>query len=868
MTTTNPGVDAFLTTLRRSRLIEDARLEECCHVLAARGAMPTEASRLAEHFVEQGLLTPFQSKALLQGKHSGLIIIGKYKVLDLIGVGGGGRVFLCEHLMLRRLVAVKVLPVQSTSSSEAVERFYREGRAVAALDHPNIVRVFDIDHAGKFHFMVMEHVDGNSLHTVVEKGGPLTPERAAHYTAQAAIGLHHAHEGGWVHRDVKPGNILLDRNGCIKILDLGLARLLHDEADHLTKVYDEKRVLGTADYIAPEQVESSTTVDLRADIYSLGATLYYLLTSSPPFAEGSTAMKLVWHQMGQPRPIRGFRTDVPEELVRIVERMMSKRPEERFQTALEVVEALRFLTDSPIPLPSPQEMPPPVRLGPTTGRSTGSNPALHLLPRPGTQPKSGSGSTIINVGKAASGSLSVGQPADATPSPSASDTAPILWRGRVVGGRGAVPDEKKLDSAPTPTETGRKRWTDVLRNLVRPGRAPSEDELHVPATLKPAQTPALAPESVFDTPGRRTLVVAQERTLARLGKPNLFPTLATALERAEPGDLVRMVTGGSPLHFGASMCPDPVVLDGKQVPPGVTIEGIDLDGQPFVEWPRPLNPSTGQPLLVLSNLQRLTLRGFRFHGHDRWDTLLKVTGYCPGVVLEQLHLQGCRSRALVLEDAVGDREERLQLRRLRFTWSAAQVNTPAIVCTSAPDSAVQEVTVSECRFEGPCPTVFHCAGAVDHLEVRNNRFHHIQTVCHYLEAERRHRLRVTFESNTFCHVGTVLLLDVLPILDVRARDNRVVLKNNLFTATKAVARLQEMLLDAGRVRALFPSVLGNVREPASCQEGIFFPEIQAANIELLSEDPAQDNTYLYLPPGSPIRKLGHEGGLVGAAQAT
>lgn len=864
MTITNSGVDSFLGTLRRSRLIDDARLEECCRALEARGSLPNEPGRLAEMFVEQGLITPFQSKALLQGKHAGLVIIGKYKVLDLIGVGGGGRVFLCEHLMLRRLVAVKVLPIESTSSSEAVERFYREGRAVAALDHPNIVRVFDIDHAGRFHFMVMEHVDGNSLHTVIEKAGPLSAPRAAHYIAQAAIGLHHAHQAGWVHRDVKPGNILLDRNGCIKILDLGLARLLRDEGDHLTKIYDDKRVLGTADYIAPEQVEASSTVDLRADIYSLGATLYYLLTGGPPFADGSTAMKLVWHQMGQPRHITTFRSDVPAELLAIVDRMMAKRPEARFSSALEVVEALSFLTNTPISPPTAEEMPAPFRYGPASSRSTGSKPMLQLSPQSASQHSSASASSILKGTPPSSTRMSASQSASATPSPSSGDTAPVVWRGRVVGGGKSTPPA--AEAKPTrPVEggdNGRKRWTDVLRKWVKPSHDAADEDV-VPAMPSAAvSVPSL--EEVFLSSGRRTLVVAQERNLARLGKANLFPTLATALERVEPGDVVRIVSGGTPLHFGASMCPEPTVLDGKQVPPGVTIEGVDLGGEPLVEWPRPLNPATGQPLLVLSNLQRLSLRGFRFNGFDRWDTLLKLSGYCPGITLENLHFHGFRGVALVLDEAAGEREERLLLRRLRFTYTPAQANAVAISCKASSEAAVQEATLSECRFEGPCPTALRCEGSLDHFELRNNRFHRIQTVCHYLAAEPRHRLRVTMQGNTFCQVGTVLQLDALPMLDGRNRENRVVLKNNLFMATRALARLEEMLLDAGKVRALFPAVLGNVREPAACQEGIFFPEIQAIAVEPLQEDPTKDASYLCLPTGSPIRKLGHEGSTVGA----
>ena len=223
--------------------------------------------------VRDGLLTHFQAEQFLQGKWR-RFTIGKYKVLETLGAGGMGSVYLCEHKLMRRRVAVKVLPAAKAEDPAALERFYREARAVAALDHPNIVRAYDIDQDENLHFLVMEYVDGASLQEIVKKSGPLDVLRACHYIRQAAVGLQHAHEAGLVHRDIKPGNILVDRTGTVKILDMGLARFFHDEEDMLTKKYDEN-VLGTADYLAPEQALDSHGVDIRADIYSLGATFYF-----------------------------------------------------------------------------------------------------------------------------------------------------------------------------------------------------------------------------------------------------------------------------------------------------------------------------------------------------------------------------------------------------------------------------------------------------------------------------------------------------------------------------------------------------------------------------------------------------------------
>src|SRR5205085_9868735 len=226
----------------------------------------------------------------------------------------------------------------------ALERFYREARAIAVLDHPNLVRAHDIDQDGTLHFLVMEHVDGLSLHDLVKRIGPLDPLRACHYVYQAAIGLEYAFEtAGLVHRDIKPANVLVDRAGTVKILDMGLARFFRDEQDVLTKKYDET-VLGTADYLAPEQATDSHTVDIRADIYGLGCTFYFTLTGRPPFPEGSVAQKLIWHQSKQPTPIRELRPDVPAAVVAVVEKMMAKDPAARYQTPAELAAALDPLT--------------------------------------------------------------------------------------------------------------------------------------------------------------------------------------------------------------------------------------------------------------------------------------------------------------------------------------------------------------------------------------------------------------------------------------------------------------------------------------------------------------------------------------------
>src|SRR5437870_3602915 len=347
--------DELLGLVRKSGIIDDRRL--ATYVEKERAAPPQiQPKDLAERLVRDGLVTHFQAEQFLQGKWR-RFTIGNYKVLERIGAGGMGSVFLCEHKFMRRRAAVKVLPISQSKDPSALERFYREARAVAALDHPNIVRAYDIDQDENLHFLVMEYVDGASLQEIGKRVGPISIERACHYMYRSARGLLHAHESaGLVHRDIKPGNILVDRTGVVKILDMGLARFFHDEEDILTKKYDEN-VLGTADYLAPEQALDSHGVDIRADIYSLGATFYFCLSGKTPFSEGSVAQKLIWHQTRQPKTVRSIRPDAPAELIAVLEKMMAKDPDQRYQIPIEIAQALIPWTETPIPPPPEAEMP-------------------------------------------------------------------------------------------------------------------------------------------------------------------------------------------------------------------------------------------------------------------------------------------------------------------------------------------------------------------------------------------------------------------------------------------------------------------------------------------------------------------------------
>jgi serine/threonine protein kinase len=329
----------FLDLVRRSQLVEEDQLTKFLGALAARNGrkLPEAPDKLAAEMVAANLLTEWQSEKLLAGKHKGFML-GKYKLLRHLGKGGMSQVYLAEHMLMKRKVAIKVLPSNRVTDSTYLERFRIEARAAAKLDDPNIVRAYDIDNDGNTHYIVMEYVEGQDLHQLVRDKGPLPYEKAADYIAQVARGLAHAHEMGLVHRDIKPANCLLDKNEIVKLLDMGLARLIDDEAS-LT-LDNNENVLGTADYLAPEQALNSHKADARADIYSLGCTLYFLLTGHPPFPDGTISERLIKHQVEQAPSILKDRPDAPSMLVNICNRMMAKKPEDRYQTAADVAERL------------------------------------------------------------------------------------------------------------------------------------------------------------------------------------------------------------------------------------------------------------------------------------------------------------------------------------------------------------------------------------------------------------------------------------------------------------------------------------------------------------------------------------------------
>lgn len=340
----------FVAVVRECRLLDEACLNEVERVLARKFPEPRE---LARELARRGWLSQYQCNELLLGRGR-LLLLGSYVLLDKLGEGGMGAVFKARNWKLGRTVALKLIRPEKLANAQAVKRFQREIRAAAQLEHANIVHAIDADEIAGAHLLVMEYVDnGIDLARLVKQRGPLPAALACDYIRQAALGLHHAHARGLVHRDIKPQNMLMVTSAAvaggkpatthqIKLLDMGLARLGGAAApeDLSSTLTQDGAVVGTPDYIAPEQARDAHSADIRSDLYSLGCTLYFLLAGHAPFAGGTAMEKLIKHQIEAPPPLDGRRQDLPDGVLAIVNRLLAKKPEDRFQTPAELIQAL------------------------------------------------------------------------------------------------------------------------------------------------------------------------------------------------------------------------------------------------------------------------------------------------------------------------------------------------------------------------------------------------------------------------------------------------------------------------------------------------------------------------------------------------
>lgn len=375
------SVADFVDSLQRFGLLEP-EWDEVTRALQLRYQDPRA---LARELLKRDWLTAYQINQLFAG-HGQELVVGSYRILERLGEGGMGKVLKAWHRKLDRLVALKVLHRELLERQDAVQRFYQEIRVIAQMAHANVVFAFDADQINDTYFLAMEYVDGIGLGKLVEQSGPLSILQACDYIRQAADGLQHAHERGLVHRDIKPSNLLVARrphmlppvNGgdgetliptarpaIIKVIDFGLARLLprghHAEPRRITRI---GTVMGTPDFIAPEQACDTHTADIRSDLYSLGCTFYFLLTGRVPFPGGEVIDKLRCHESKTPTPVERYRPEVPTGLAAIIRRLMAKKPDERHATPQELVDDLQGYLRAGAKLAAPQPCTPPLFNGP------------------------------------------------------------------------------------------------------------------------------------------------------------------------------------------------------------------------------------------------------------------------------------------------------------------------------------------------------------------------------------------------------------------------------------------------------------------------------------------------------------------------
>jgi serine/threonine protein kinase len=859
-------VDEFLDYVQKSGVADPAKLTSYVQKLRDANSLPAVPSKLAGLLVRDAVLTYFQAEQLLQGKWK-RFSIGKYKVLERLGTGGMGQVFLCEHKLMRRRVAVKILPTAKAAEQSSLKRFYREARAIAALDHPNIVRAYDVDQDENLHFLVMEFVDGTNLQDLVKKFGPLDLLRACHYMYGSAVGLQYAFEMGILHRDIKPANILVDRTGVVKILDMGLARFFNDEDDHLTKKYDEN-VLGTADYLSPEQAVDSHAVDIRADIYSLGGTFYFLLTGLPPFPEGSVAQKLLWHQTREPKTVRDHRPDVPAEVAAIVTKMMAKEPNDRYTTPAELMAALVPWVQTPIPPPPERELP---SFSPAAVGSGANRPAVSGILMTGSDRLVAGGATGTGTqpmpAAVAQGSTpsrpSIPVPPDAGRSGRPGESVNGLWETLASETRADAKSDTG-SSVPNPRPPRRTTWPAAVLAIDDRRRARLVIAAAAGAMIlliagaygvyrwatAPDMPQLRLPRSVGTEP--RTWVVS------KAGPPadGAVAELVEALRRAGPGDTISIQD---------DRLEEPAIaIDSRSFRRlrDVTIEAGNAGR--LVTW-APKKSGTEKAVLTVSGIEGFRFRGVMIDAGGQFDYGLTVNGLVPGLSVEDVSVRGPKVAGVKLNVSAKGGEGRdpvgpAELTRLRV--EGKEPYDSGVYFAGDTRVANKFVRVADGLFTGPAKAGVRIEGSAEEVELLHNRVYNTDTGVLFgmlsPPADGQQPppsvISVRIIENTFYSLRDAGIRGEF----APNPQHQVALARNYFAKTPALVRLVPE-------NASFPGMKPetNARD-ADSKEG----NVPIAAIEVpptgLDANPASDGGFLRYGRSSPLNAVGPKGQAVGA----
>jgi serine/threonine protein kinase len=685
------------------------------------------------------------------------LIAGRYRLVEPIGRGGMGVVWRATDTLLHRDVAVKEVRVAGIDDpherDQAFQRTLREARLAAGLHHPGIVTIHDVVTDDDRPWIVMERIDARSLDTVLGEDGPLPPDRAARVALNVLDALGAAHAVGVLHRDIKPGNILVDRNGIVKVLDMGLARFFHDNDDILTKKYDEN-VLGTADYLAPEQALDSHGVDIRADIYSLGATFYFCLTGRPPFADGSVAQKLIWHQTRQPKPLRSIRPDVPEEIAAIVEKAMAKDPAQRYQTPLAVAEALAPYTTTAIALPPESEMP-RLSLAAMGGSAAGGDSTLTGVPR--TSPSDPPSGTRKPWQVANGSTTSAPPPRPPTPTPPmvtsspavnlrpAAAGPPLAPTAPVVRPAAAVQPVSKAPIRPTLSPVPLRPTPAPTRNAAAPVQAPAAPLEEEAASWEELVSDTDDPTAYLDTTpksGKRSGASrkgASGRNLQVLTASSRRLWIVVGIATAAVALLVSLViwiamalSSGPKKQQGQNQPPtlrvDPsgeekgtyktiqqavnqaspnahIILTADVAEAGVRVglkENLVIESAAGkrIEWRFP-DGSKENKLLNINASPGFELKGVALDGKGKAENLITLFSSCPGLKLTDIDLRNFQNCGVLAANCDGTAKQPISLSDLRFTTTAPDQTGLYFTFINASIQSTEHLIVEHCNLSGP-----------------------------------------------------------------------------------------------------------------------------------------------------------------------
>jgi serine/threonine protein kinase len=350
------SVEAACNLLAKSGLLTAPQVRGLLQRWRAEGRAPGDVAAFRTWLVSGGYLTEYQAGLVMRGKVDHFFF-GPYKILDRVGKGRMAGVYKAINTV-GQAVAIKVLPPSKAKDPQLLARFQREARLAMKLNHPCLVRTLDFGESDGLHYIIMEYLDGETLDDVLKRRGRLPHDEAARVAYLALLGLQHVHEKGMIHRDLKPGNLMLaggtpatTRKAAVKVMDIGLGKALFDErepAGGRLELTNEGSLLGTPDYMAPEQARNVQFADIRADVYALGCTLYHALAGQVPFREASVVRLLMRHATEPPKPLHELITAVPEGLQQVVETMMAKDPAMRYPTPEQAARALQpFLVVRP-----------------------------------------------------------------------------------------------------------------------------------------------------------------------------------------------------------------------------------------------------------------------------------------------------------------------------------------------------------------------------------------------------------------------------------------------------------------------------------------------------------------------------------------